>query len=115
VEDTGDIMQGLALADDPTRGIDDRDFGFRRCAMAAYVRIDMRAVDRLAIGRRCKIAGAAPGGQPARLDATFQVDYGDIVADAIGGLERCSVCDDGVRFESRFERASHLQRRGVDR
>ena len=116
VENTGHVVQRLALADDLLLGIDDRDLGFRRGPVKADVGVDMGAVERVAVGRRCQIAGASSGSEPPGFDAAGQVDYRDIVADAIGGVDCGSgmVREHRVGFEAGLERASHLEGIGID-
>jgi hypothetical protein len=74
------------------------------------------AIDAGAIGGTFEIAGAAAGGEALEFRARLQIDYGYVVADAVGHVEKASreIGDDGVGFEASGEGTGDGERGGVD-
>src|SRR5271165_6972748 len=88
MEDAGDVRQRHPLSNGLRRSVDDSYFGDGSRTVLAYLGINMGAVDLASIGRENKVARAATARQPLLLGTACDVDNRDIIADAVGHVER---------------------------
>ena len=107
-----DVVQGLAFDNGLRGGINDRDLRLRLAAECAGIGIHVRAVNKFAIRGQRQIAGASSGQKALGFLAGFEIDHGDVVAEAVGDVESVGsgVKDDPAGLEAGGQGSDDLQR-----
>src|SRR5580700_671216 len=116
VEDSGYVVERFALDDFLPFRIDNGDFRLGRSSVRSKFGIDMGAIQQLAVGRQGEITGTAPSQQTLDFLPALKIDYGDIVAEAVGDVERFAgaVGNYTVGLETRGEGLHNLERASVE-
>ncbi len=78
--------------------------------------IDVSAIQELAVGRQGEVTRASSRQQTLDLLPGLKIDYGDIVAEAVGDVERFAgvVGKHAVGFEARGESSHNLERASIE-